>query len=69
MGEILKNMDSDDREEFFGRLVDVVQDWLDERGEDITIDGEEYNRLVKGFAEAAGMEEYSVSLDEDFGNR
>lgn len=64
------DMPQDDRAELFGGLVDVVEDWLEEKGfspkdfpngdregdpDEAIIYGEDYDRLADGFAIAIGI--------------
>lgn len=64
------NMPQDERMELFGRLVDVVEDWLEEKGfspkdfpnedregdpDEAIIYGEDYDRLADDFAMAIGI--------------
>lgn len=48
-----------DRMELLGRMVDVVEDWLEKKGmatdDKATIIGEDYNYLTEGFAAGMGI--------------
>ena len=77
--EINENMTQRERSELFGRLIDVMEDWLDEKGfspkdfsnndqvveEDrAIIYGEDYDRLAEDFSKVIGISRDCVTEPE-----
>ena len=48
-----------DRTELLGRMVDIVEDWLEKKGmttdDEVTIKGNDYDYLTEGFAAGIGI--------------
>lgn len=58
-----------DRMELLGRMVDVVEDWLEKKGmatdDEAAIKGNDYDYLVEGFAAGMGISCDSTAVSED----
>lgn len=58
-----------DRMELLGRMVDVVEDWLEKKGmvtdDEAAIKGDDYDYLVEGFAAGMGISCDSTAVSED----
>ena len=58
-----------DRAELLGRMVDVVEDWLEKKGmatdDEAAIKGDDYDYLVEGFAAGMGISYDCTEISDD----